>query len=129
MPLSDAQLRSLSPVTLAYIGDAVYELFVRSYCLMPPKRMQAYHCQVVSHVRAEQQGRYLELLKPHLTEVEEDITRRGRNAVSNRKQRADARDYQRASGLEALIGYLYLTDPQRLIEILGYLPLAEDVPQ
>ncbi|MEO1298347.1 MAG: ribonuclease III domain-containing protein [Cyanobacteria bacterium J06636_16] len=121
--LSNAHLQSLSPVALAYIGDAVYELFVRSHHLVPPKRIQDYHHQVVHHVRAEQQAQYSELLKPHLTETEIDIMRRGRNAAPSRKQRASAHDYQQATGLEALVGYLYLTDPQRLLEILSHLPL------
>lgn len=126
MPLSDNQLQRLSPLALAYIGDAVYELFIRSCCLIPPKRLQAYHRQVVHHVRAEQQAFYLELLKPHLTEAEADIMRRGRNAASGRRQRASTYDYQQATGFEALVGYLYLTDSQRLIEVLGYLPLHEE---
>ncbi|MEM9004622.1 MAG: ribonuclease III domain-containing protein [Cyanobacteria bacterium P01_F01_bin.86] len=125
MPLPDAQLQSLSPLALAYIGDAVYELFVRSHYLVPPTRIRTYHGNVVHHVRAEQQAHYLQLLKPYLTEAEADITRRGRNAASSRKQRANTYDYQQATGLEALIGYLYLTNPQRLLEILSYLPLAQ----
>ena len=124
MMLSEAQLRSLSPLALAYIGDAVYELFVRSRLLLPPKQIRTYHRQVVEHVRAEQQAHYLECLRPYLTEAEVDILRRGRNAASNRKQRASIRDYQQATALEALIGYLYLTDPQRLLELLNHLPLV-----
>lgn len=128
--LSDAQLRSLSPLALAYIGDAVYELFVRSRLLMPQKQIRTYHRQVVDHVRAEQQAYYLDCLRPHLTDAEIDIVRRGRNAASNRKQRASIRDYQQATALEALIGYLYLTDPQRLLEVLNALPLtAQNAPQ
>lgn len=129
MTLSDAQVQSLSPLALAYIGDAVYELFVRSYHLVPPKRIQTYHNQVVNQVRAEQQAHYLELLRPYLTEAEEDITRRGRNAASNRKSRAGIRDYQQATALEALVGYLYLKDPRRLMEILSYLPLGKEESQ
>lgn len=123
MSLSESQLQCLSPLALAYIGDAVYELFVRSQQLMPPKRLNAYHREVVRHVRAEQQAHYLELLKPHLSEAEVDITRRGRNAASGRSQRASIYDYQQATGLEALVGYLYLKDSQRLLEVLSYLPL------
>lgn len=121
--LSETQLRSLSPLTLAYIGDAVYELFIRSRLLMPQKRVRAYHRQVVEHVRAEQQAHYLDYLRPHLTDAELDILRRGRNAASSRKQRASIQDYQQATALEALIGYLYLTDPRRLVEVLNHLPL------
>ena len=126
MTLSSNQLQRLSPLALAYIGDAVYELFVRSRFLVPPKRVQTYHRQVVRHVRAEQQACYLEILKPYLTEAEADIMRRGRNAASGRGQRASTHDYRQATAFEALIGYLYLTDPQRLIEVLGYLPVDQE---
>jgi ribonuclease-3 family protein len=128
MVLSEAQLRSLSPLALAYIGDAVYELFIRSRLLLPPKQVRTYHRQVVEHVRAEQQAYYLECLRPYLTEAEADITRRGRNAATSRKPRASIRDYQQATALEALVGYLYLTDPQRLIEVLNHLPLVLEAP-
>jgi len=124
MALSEAQVRSLSPLVLAYIGDAVYELFVRGHYLIPPKRVQAYHRQVVQQVRAEQQAQYVECLRPYLTEAEADVLRRGRNAASNRKQRASLQDYRQATALEALMGYLYLTDPHRLLELLSYLPLS-----
>ncbi len=123
MGLTDNQLRSLSPLALAYIGDAVYELFIRGRYLLPPKRLQTYHHQVVEQVRAEQQARYLDVLLPHLTHEELDVVRRGRNATGNRKQRANLRDYQRSTALEALVGYLYLTNSDRLTEVLGYLPL------
>lgn len=124
--LSDAQLRSLSPLALAYLGDAVYELFVRRCYLTPPQRIRGYHQAVVNHVRAEQQAHYLQLLTPYLTEDEADIVRRSRNAVSGRKPRASLQDYQQATGLEALVGYLYLKNPERLVEMLGYLPLSPD---
>ncbi|NER85094.1 MAG: Mini-ribonuclease 3 [Leptolyngbya sp. SIO1D8] len=126
MVLSDTQLRSLSPLALAYIGDAVYELFVRGAYLLPSKRIQTYHRLVVGQVRAEQQACHLEFLKPYLTEAEQDVIRRGRNAAPKRGQRASVSDYQKATALEALMGYLYLTDPKRLIEILSYLPLEEE---
>lgn len=123
--LSDTQVRALSPLSLAYIGDAVYELFVRNACLWPPKRAQVYHRQVVSHVCAERQAHYLELLEGHLTAIEEEVARRGRNAASRRKTRARSQDYQKATGLEALMGYLYLTNPRRLAEVLSHLPVNQ----
>ncbi|RZM74912.1 Mini-ribonuclease 3 [Leptolyngbya iicbica LK] len=124
---SEQQLRSLSPLALAYIGDAVFELFVRSRLLWPPQQVRTFHRQVVSHVRAEQQAQYLECLQPYLSAAEKDILRRARNAASGRKVRASLRDYRQATALEALLGYLYLTDAQRLIEILSYLPITPEV--
>ena len=116
--LSPDQAQAVSPIALAYIGDAVYELFVRRSLLFPPKRIQAYHRQVVSQVRAEQQSRCLEHLLPCLTPFEQDILRRGRNASPRGPKRLEAATYQRATGFETLIGYLYLTDPPRLWQLL-----------
>lgn len=125
MDLSDHQLRTLSPVALAYVGDAVYELFVRGALLVPPKRIRAYHQQVVNQVRAERQSYYLQQLIPLLTEAEQDVLRRGRNAASRGPKRLDGQTYRQATGFEALIGYLYLTDLSRLVDLLGQLDLAE----
>lgn len=113
----------LSPIALAYLGDAVYELYIRAFCLAPPKRLQDYHNQVVSHVRAESQASYLQSLQSFLTEAERDILRRGRNAVTRKPKRLDAEIYQQASGFEALLGYLYITDPQRLLQLLNQIRL------
>lgn len=123
---SEAQARSLSPLALAYIGDAVYELFVRSRLLLPPRRVRTFHRQVVEHVRAEQQAHYLECLKPHLSDAELDVMRRARNAASGRKVRASLRDYRQATAFEALLGHLYLTDPHRLLEVLAHLPISAE---
>ncbi|HIK44790.1 MAG TPA: ribonuclease III [Leptolyngbyaceae cyanobacterium M65_K2018_010] len=120
-PLSPAQVQALSPVALAYIGDAVYELFIRGLLLLPPKRIQEYHRQVVSQVRAECQADYVKQLAPWLTVAEQDLLRRGRNASPRGPKRVDSAVYQQATGFETLIGYLYLTDPHRLIELLGLL--------
>lgn len=115
------QVPQLSPAALAYLGDAVYELHVRTRFLFPPKRSHAYHQQVVAHVRAEAQSSHLQLLLPHLTSVELDAIRRGRNAAHGRPRRLDPEVYQQATSFETLIGYLYITDPQRLSELLALL--------
>jgi len=121
--LSVTQLNALPPITLAYIGDAVFELYVRSRLLLPTKRIRDYHTQVVANVKAEQQAQYIDILLPHLTDTEKDLLRRGRNAVSGRHRRADAQQYQKATGFEALLGFLYLSDQQRLFTLLGYLAI------
>jgi ribonuclease III family protein len=111
----------LSPIALAYIGDAVFELHVRTRFLIPPKRMASYHSQVVTQVRAESQAIHLASLLPNLTDAEKEILRRGRNACVTKPRRLDRQTYQQATGLEALIGYLHLTNPQRLQELLAQL--------
>ncbi len=117
------QMQQLSPTALAYLGDAVYELYVRTCYLLPPKRSQAYHEMVVAQVRAESQARCLQDLQPYLTSTELEILRRGRNAAGGRPRRIDPEIYQQASSLETLMGYLYLTDPQRLTKLLAHLKL------
>lgn len=109
---------ALSPIALAYIGDAVFELYVRSRLLLPAKRIRHYHQQVVEQVKAERQAAYADLILPYLSEAEKDLLRRGRNATSGRQRRADAQSYQKATGFEALIGFLYLSDQARLLELL-----------
>ncbi len=117
LKLVDADLQQFNPVSLAFLGDAVYELVMRQRLLFPPKRVKDYHNQVVAEVRAEQQSVYLKQLEPHLTEAEQDVVRRGRNAAP-KSRRVDPAIYQRATGLETLIGYLYLTDLERLESLL-----------
>lgn len=114
-----SQIERLSPIALAYIGDAVFELYVRTKFLIPPKRMADYHSQVVTQVRAESQATYLSEILPHLTESETEIVRRGRNASTIKPRRLSRHIYQQATSLEALSGYLYLTDPQRLQALLA----------
>ncbi len=99
----------------------MYELHVRSKFLMPPKRSHVYHQQVVAQVRAEAQSSNLKLLLPHLTSAELDVSRRGRNAASGRPRRLDPEIYQQATSFETLIGYLYITNPQRLAQLLALL--------
>lgn len=118
-----AQAQQLSPTALAYLGDAVYELFIRHYYLLPPKRIQDYHQAVVAQVRAEAQAQHLQQLEAHLTDMEKTIVRRGRNATGRRSRSVDPEIYQQATSLEALIGYLYLTSPQRLSHLFSLLVL------
>ena len=118
------KLEQVSPVSLAYLGDAIYELYIRTQLLLPPKRISSYHGQVVAQVRAETQAEYLQHLEPYLTESERKIVARGRNAATSRPKRLHPKVYQQATSLETLIGYLYLKDPERLAELLGKLELG-----
>ncbi|BAZ13713.1 hypothetical protein NIES4071_55530 [Calothrix sp. NIES-4071] len=116
--MSPFEVRQISPTALAYLGDAVYELYFRMYYLLPPQRVDSYHRSVVAQVRAEMQARHLQALAPELTDSELDIVRRGRNAATGRPKRVSAETYQQATSLETLVGYLYLTDEARLTELL-----------
>ena len=127
---------SLSPIVdniaeipasaLAYIGDAVYEMQMRLHYLLPPRTAKQYHQLVVSQVRAEQQAKLLE--KIDLTDFESDLVRRGRNAAGSTPRKVDPKIYQSATGFEALIGYLYLTDLDRLDQIFTQLLSHIDNP-
>ena len=116
--LSESQLQQLSPTALAYLGDAVYELYIRRYYLVPPQKVDNYHRLVVAQVRAETQAKMLHLLLPYLNSNELEIIRRGRNAATGRPKRVEPQIYRQATSLETLIGYLYLTDTERLSELL-----------
>lgn len=120
-PIKPEQAQQLSPSSWAYLGDAVYELYIRHFYLIPPKRSQQYHQLVVSQVRAESQARHLRSLEPYLSSAELEVVRRGRNAAVKGPKRIDLHTYQLATSLETLVGYLYLTNPQRLSELLGQL--------
>ncbi|NET10920.1 MAG: ribonuclease III [Merismopedia sp. SIO2A8] len=123
--LTPPEINQLSPVALAYIGDAVFELYVRGHCLFPPKRPHDYHRHVVDCVRAEQQAHYLvEYLWPQLSEQELKIVKRGRNASPGPSRKMSAKIYQQATSFEALLGYLYLTNQTRLWELLDSLPIV-----
>ncbi len=110
--ISFSQVQQISPAALAYVGDAIYELYVRMFYLMPLQRPDTYHRLVVAQVRAEKQALHLRSLTPHLRDSELDIVRRGRNAATGRSKRVNPEIYQQATSLETLIGYLYLTNKQ-----------------
>ncbi len=111
-------IEQLSPIALAYLGDVVYELYARTRYLLPPKKIANYHNQVVEKVRAETQANDLQILQPYLTSSEKEMLRRGRNAAAGKPRRLSLQIYQQATSLETLIGYLYLTDPHRLNDLL-----------
>ncbi|MEA5463358.1 Mini-ribonuclease 3 [Leptothoe sp. PORK10 BA2] len=125
--LQPHQVQSVPPIALAYIGDAVFELYIRLQFLWPPQRIQAFHQQVVSQVKAEQQADFLAQLMPHLDEAEAEIVRRGRNATSKSPRRLSAKIYRQATAFEALVGYLYITNQERLFELLPRLTISPSV--
>ena len=126
-------IRELNPLQMAYIGDTVHDLYVRSLLLsrgMPVGRM---HRQAIRMVSAAAQARMLEAIEAELTEQEADIVRRGRNAQAKHAapKNADPADYAHATGLEALWGYLYLSDQTGRLDTLIRLALmrTEDIWQ
>ena len=119
--LEEQDLRTYSPLTLAYIGDAIFELVVRTV-LVERKNTQAekLHKAATKIVKAETQALLIEAVKDDLTEEELAVYKRGRNAkVVTRAKNATMSEYRRATGFEALMGYLYLKgDMARMIKLI-----------
>ena len=119
--LKDQDIRSYSPLTLAYIGDGVYELVIRTILVKkgncPVNRM---HKKASSLVKASAQSAIMEKIEDQLTEEEHAVYRRGRNAHSpTMAKHATMADYRRATGFEALIGYLYLREEyMRMLDLI-----------
>ena len=110
-PGKQQDVRACSPLTLAYIGDAVYEVIVRTVVVERANRpANALHHITVKYVSAGAQARIIQALTEELTEEEEIIYRRGKNSKPHTTAKnASLSDYLKATGFEALIGYLYLT--------------------
>ena len=112
--------RQMNPLQLAYLGDTVHDLYVRSMLTARGMSVGAMHKQAVRMVSAFAQARMLEAIADDLTEQEADIARRGRNAQAKHAapKHADPADYAHATGLEALWGYLYVTGQNERIQTL-----------
>lgn len=112
-----------SPLALAYIGDAVYELAIRTLVMNRGNtQVNKMHKKTASLVKAEAQAGFYKILEEILTEEERAAYRRGRNAKSfTMAKNATMKDYRMATGFEALMGYLYLTEQfERMAKLLGY---------
>ena len=108
--MEDSRARMLNPLQLAYIGDGVWELLVRTRIIYKGRSARHVHKDAVACVNAGAQAEAFRRIEPLLTEAEADIARRGRNAHAHHAapKNQDAADYRAATALEALIGYLYL---------------------
>lgn len=107
------QAKLLNPLVLALVGDAVYEVFIRSYLVEKHRDMNAHkiHVKAVAHVKAHGQSEYMKLIIEDLNEEELSIFKRARNSKSgSTPKNADLNEYKWATGFEALVGYLYLSE-------------------
>lgn len=121
MNLPNRDIRLYSPLALAYIGDAVYDLLIRTEIVAKGNsQVNKYHKQVSSIVKADSQAELMHVLLDELTEEEKAVYRRGRNANSYTKAKnATMGVYHRATGFEAVLGYLYLTEQyQRITDLI-----------
>ena len=128
--LKDQDLRSFSPLTLAYLGDAVYEVVIRTVLVnrgnCPVNQL---HQRASRLVKASAQSGMMERLEPILTEEERNVYKRGRNAHSpTMAKHASMSDYRRATGFEALMGYLYLKEDFDRMLTLIRVGVGEEMP-
>ena len=119
-PLSENEAKQYSPLALAFLGDSVYEVMVREQLLREANRpSRELHAAAVAHVRAPYQAAAVAKIAPMLTDAEADMLRRGRNAnVHTIPRSADRMEYQKATALEALLGYLYLKGEKERVNAL-----------
>ena len=112
MKLKEVEAREYSPLALAYLGDAVYELAIRTFVMNHGNtQVNKMHKKTAGLVKAEAQANFYKVLEEELTEEEKAVYRRGRNAKSvTMAKHATMKDYRMATGFEALMGYLYLTE-------------------
>ena len=118
--LAELDLRTLSPLTLAFLGDAVFELLARSQIVgqgnRPPGKLHGFSAHIVC---ATSQARFYQAIEGMLSEEEQNVFRRGKNVNSQtRSKHASLADYRVATGLEALFGWLFLRkENRRMMEL------------
>lgn len=116
-----SEINQMSPLVWAYVGDAVYELYIRANLVENTQyKPHKLHIESIKYVKAKAQANILKELDEMLTEDEKEIVRRGRNAQNHHlPKNADVQDYMYSTAFEGLIGFLYLTkQKERLDEIL-----------
>lgn len=118
---NEMDVNMLSPLTWAYVGDAIYELYIRTNLVNNTKlKPHKLHIESIKYVKAKAQADILKRIEENLTEAEKEIVRRARNAENHHlPKNADPADYMYSTAFEGLIGFLYLTkQDERLKEIL-----------
>lgn len=119
--LETKDIRTYSPLTLAYIGDCIFDLVIRSILVDKGNAKNGMLHEAASKiVSAKKQAHFYEIIKPLLTETEADVLRRGKNAKPySHAKNATLNEYHKATGLEAVLGYLYLTNQnERILELV-----------
>ena len=119
--LEEVDIKEYSPLTLAYIGDGIYDLIIRTLVINKGnKQVQKLHLETSALVNAGTQSKMMRVLQEQLTEEEHAVYKRGRNAKSvSPAKNQSVTDYRRATGFEALLGYLYLKKEwQRILDLV-----------
>ena len=119
--MKEVDIKEYSPLTLAYIGDSIYDLIIKSLVVNEGNRqVQKLHKETSMRVQASAQSKMMRAIQEHLTEEEHAVFKRGRNAKSvSPAKNQSITDYRRATGGEALMGYLYLKKEwKRMLELV-----------
>ncbi len=119
--MNKTELIAMSPLVLAYIGDTIYESYIREYLIRKNinKKVNDLHKSAVKYVKAKAQATIMHELESELTEEELRIYKRGRNQKSHTSPKnADIIDYKHATGFEALVGYLYLGNEKERLDYI-----------
>lgn len=119
--MEEVDMKTYSPLTLAYIGDGIFDLVIRSIVVGRGNTKAAFlHKETSQLVKASAQSTMIAVIESKFNEIEEGIYKRGRNAKSaTMAKNASVGDYRRATGFEAVMGYLYLTDQfERIVELV-----------
>lgn len=118
---SKEEAKALNPLTLAFIGDAVYEVYIRTYILSNNNNLSVHklHVKAIGFVKANAQYMIMKDIENQLTEEEVSIFKRGRNSKSGTvPKNADVREYRVATGFEAVIGYLYISRQEERLKFI-----------
>ncbi len=117
---SETEVKMMSPLVLAYIGDAIYEMFIRDYLINKDTiSVNKYHKRATGYVKAKAQADAVHALESELTEAEWTIVKRGRNQKSATvPKNANLTDYKYATGFEALLGYLFYTGEYKRLSLI-----------
>ncbi|MCY6483519.1 Mini-ribonuclease 3 [Clostridium aestuarii] len=117
------EAKQLNPLVLAFVGDSIYEVFIRTYLVNNNRNMSVHklHVKAISYVKAHSQSEFMKKIQAELNEEEYGIFKRGRNTKSGSvPKNADVQEYRIATGFEATLGFLYITEQvDRLNELLN----------
>ena len=127
--LGASEVNGIPLRVLAHLGDAVFDLYVRELEILTTFSARQMHHKVTAVVRAARQAELLDAISARLTEKEDDIVRRARNLKPAGYRKSGQGAYRKATAFENLLGYLYLTDRERLLEVLSVSMEAAAKPQ
>ena len=123
-----SKVEAMSPLTWAYVGDSIYEAYVRTYLVettnLKPHKL---HVNAIKYVKAKAQAEILKKIHNNLTEKEQEIVRRARNTQNHHvAKNADPADYMYSTAFEGLIGYLYLSNQKERLDAILRMSLVNN---